>query len=435
MLLSRAQLPGAGQALGADTLLGRPVVGGACSRPASLAAAASGRIAWENPAPRAGEPEGSPETGAHAQGMEYLHSKKIVHFDLKSANLLLGHRDRRTICKVADFGLSKQKMDTYVSGVSSQRGTLPWIAPEIIKTPHTVTEMVRPALGWGCHGGRCLRGPARRQHLLPPRDEAAAVPPAAASSVSPALPGGARAGLVQAERGLLPHGQADQTPFECLNAAEPSVPHPCARTAGGRVLLWHRAVGAVDGAGALRGAQLPRAAAPDHDGHQRAAAAARHSRLGTDRRGRPAGACRRLLRPGAGEVWLYFVCWLVLLTGRADPGSTWCRRSPEQQDASASPVYLLRQAVWLARQGRSAGGPTSRARALQACWEEKPQRRPNFTSIVSSLKRMAGDLRPQRRASVPGGEGEPARAADTHAQPHAQGPSPGGAFAQPQAQR
>lgn len=74
--------------------------------------------------------------------MEYLHSKKIVHFDLKSANLLLGYRDRRAICKVADFGLSKQKRETYVSGVSSQRGTLPWIAPEIIKTPHAVTEKV-----------------------------------------------------------------------------------------------------------------------------------------------------------------------------------------------------------------------------------------------------------------------------------------------------
>lgn len=76
------------------------------------------------------------------QGMEYLHSKNIVHFDLKSANLLLGYRDRRAICKVADFGLSKQKRETYVSGVSSQRGTLPWIAPEIIKTPHAVTEKV-----------------------------------------------------------------------------------------------------------------------------------------------------------------------------------------------------------------------------------------------------------------------------------------------------
>ena len=84
---------------------------------------------------------------ALAQGMEYLHSKKIVHFDLKSANLLLGYRDRRAICKVADFGLSKQKRETYVSGVSSQRGTLPWTAPEIIKTPHAVTEKVSCLMG------------------------------------------------------------------------------------------------------------------------------------------------------------------------------------------------------------------------------------------------------------------------------------------------
>ena len=119
------------------------------------------------------------------QGMEYLHNKGIVHFDMKSANLLLGHRDRRIICKVrtllttprslvvgpapicnnrhvpslwragashasvwasaqvADFGLSKQKQQTYVSGVSSSRGTLPWIAPEIIKHPEAVTEKVQ----------------------------------------------------------------------------------------------------------------------------------------------------------------------------------------------------------------------------------------------------------------------------------------------------
>jgi len=44
--------------------------------------------------------------------------------------------------QVADFGLSKQKQQTYVSGVSSSRGTLPWIAPEIIKSPDAVTEKV-----------------------------------------------------------------------------------------------------------------------------------------------------------------------------------------------------------------------------------------------------------------------------------------------------
>jgi serine/threonine protein kinase len=48
--------------------------------------------------------------------MEYLHGKNIVHFDLKTANLLVGMRDKTPICKVADFGLSKQKQQTYVTG-------------------------------------------------------------------------------------------------------------------------------------------------------------------------------------------------------------------------------------------------------------------------------------------------------------------------------
>eukprot|EP00878_Enallax_costatus_P038265 GHUV01043451.1.p1 GENE.GHUV01043451.1~~GHUV01043451.1.p1 ORF type:complete len:121 (+),score=38.39 GHUV01043451.1:313-675(+) len=74
--------------------------------------------------------------------MDYLHSKHIVHFDLKTANLLVGMRDKTPICKVADFGLSKQKQQTYVTGVATLRGTLPWIAPEIIKTPGTCTEAV-----------------------------------------------------------------------------------------------------------------------------------------------------------------------------------------------------------------------------------------------------------------------------------------------------
>lgn len=34
------------------------------------------------------------------QGMDYLHCKHIVHFDLKTANLLVGMRDKAPICKV-----------------------------------------------------------------------------------------------------------------------------------------------------------------------------------------------------------------------------------------------------------------------------------------------------------------------------------------------
>ncbi|PRW58530.1 alternative oxidase [Chlorella sorokiniana] len=77
-----------------------------------------------------------------AKGLEYLHSKSMVHFDVKSSNLLLGYRDRRPVCKVADFGLVKERMQTYVTGVNSQRGTLPWTAPEIIRTPDSVTEKI-----------------------------------------------------------------------------------------------------------------------------------------------------------------------------------------------------------------------------------------------------------------------------------------------------
>ncbi|KAG9447664.1 hypothetical protein H6P81_013792 [Aristolochia fimbriata] len=66
-----------------------------------------------------------------AFGMEYLHSKNIVHFDLKCDNLLVNMRDsQRPICKVGDFGLSRIKRNTLVSG--GVRGTLPWMAPELL---------------------------------------------------------------------------------------------------------------------------------------------------------------------------------------------------------------------------------------------------------------------------------------------------------------
>ncbi|WVZ66697.1 hypothetical protein U9M48_015886 [Paspalum notatum var. saurae] len=67
-----------------------------------------------------------------AIGMEYLHSKDIIHFDLKCDNLLVNLNDpSRPICKVADFGLSKVKQTTMVSG--GMRGTLPWMAPEMLE--------------------------------------------------------------------------------------------------------------------------------------------------------------------------------------------------------------------------------------------------------------------------------------------------------------
>lgn len=77
-----------------------------------------------------------------AIGMEYLHLKNIVHFDLKCDNLLVNLGDpERPVCKVGDFGLSRIKRNSLVSG--GARGTLPWIAPELLDgTTNRVSEKV-----------------------------------------------------------------------------------------------------------------------------------------------------------------------------------------------------------------------------------------------------------------------------------------------------
>ncbi|KAI3611499.1 protein kinase [Moniliophthora roreri] len=75
-----------------------------------------------------------------ANGLSYLHGRKIVHADLKSDNILLTSHGRACL---ADFGLS-ELTDSQVLALSSVRtspakGTLRYWAPEIIldRAPYT----------------------------------------------------------------------------------------------------------------------------------------------------------------------------------------------------------------------------------------------------------------------------------------------------------
>lgn len=63
--------------------------------------------------------------------MIYLHSKKILHCDLKSSNLIF---DKKFNIKIADFGLSQifQEKKSKKSK-NLRKGTPHWMAPEVMR--------------------------------------------------------------------------------------------------------------------------------------------------------------------------------------------------------------------------------------------------------------------------------------------------------------
>ena len=66
--------------------------------------------------------------------MEYLHDKGIIHRDIKGANILVTDTG---VAKLADFGCSKRLAGLCTASMEesmmAMRGSIPWMAPEVIK--------------------------------------------------------------------------------------------------------------------------------------------------------------------------------------------------------------------------------------------------------------------------------------------------------------
>ncbi|XP_045028596.1 calcium/calmodulin-dependent protein kinase type II subunit gamma-like [Daphnia magna] len=79
-----------------------------------------------------------------ASGLKHIHSKLIIHRDIKPQNVLISKtpasRSNEVTIKWADFGLSKSVDEKGNHSWSGVRGTINWYAPEVLKISNDTKE-------------------------------------------------------------------------------------------------------------------------------------------------------------------------------------------------------------------------------------------------------------------------------------------------------
>ena len=66
-----------------------------------------------------------------AEGLKYLHSKGIVHRDIKLDNIMLSNRNEDGIARIIDFGFAMRSVTGET--VTTAMGTLGYMAPEVVQ--------------------------------------------------------------------------------------------------------------------------------------------------------------------------------------------------------------------------------------------------------------------------------------------------------------
>ncbi|KAJ7360826.1 kinase-like domain-containing protein, partial [Mycena albidolilacea] len=88
------------------------------------------------------------------QGLQYLHSRNIVHGDLRGANILITQEWNACL---ADFGLTSLSDATIATNTSHRAGSIRWMAPELIDPDRFGQKFLRtPATDVYAFGCVCL---------------------------------------------------------------------------------------------------------------------------------------------------------------------------------------------------------------------------------------------------------------------------------------
>ena len=74
------------------------------------------------------------------RGLQFIHTKKIIHLDLKPFNVIFAHPDDDHSLRIIDFGLAEQLQPGQPSLPVKMCGTLEFMSPEVLNCTQASTQ-------------------------------------------------------------------------------------------------------------------------------------------------------------------------------------------------------------------------------------------------------------------------------------------------------